>query len=137
MKKEKSCGAIIFNNNKILVIQQTSNFYGFPKGHMEKGETEIETAIREIKEETNIDVKILDKYRYSISYIVHETIDKESVFYLAVPTTFDIQKQESEINNIEWIDIDKVYDKLTFDNSKEMWLKAKKDIEELYEDNIR
>ena len=49
---EKSCGAIIFNDGKVLVVKQTSGFYGFPKGHVEIGETEKETAIRETKEET-------------------------------------------------------------------------------------
>ena len=56
MKYEKSCGAIIFDKDKILVIQQKEGHWGFPKGHVEEGETEVETAIREIKEETNLDV---------------------------------------------------------------------------------
>ena len=43
---EKSCGAIIFNEGKVLVVKQTSGFYGFPKGHVEIGETEKETAMK-------------------------------------------------------------------------------------------
>ena len=43
---EKSCGAIIFNEGKVLVVKQTSGFYGFPKGHVEIGETEKETHAR-------------------------------------------------------------------------------------------
>ena len=60
MKYEKSCGAIIVSENKVLVIKQKSGFYGFPKGHMEELETEIETVIREVKEETNLDVEEKD-----------------------------------------------------------------------------
>lgn len=60
MNNEKSCGTIILNENKILLIQQKkSGNYGFPKGHMKNNETEIETAIRETKEETNIDVTVI------------------------------------------------------------------------------
>ena len=54
MKKEKSCGTIIIENNKVLLIQQTDNAWGFPKGHVENNEKEQETAIRETKEEINI-----------------------------------------------------------------------------------
>ena len=39
-KKEKSCGCIIIENDKVLLIQQVKGHWGFPKGHMEKGETE-------------------------------------------------------------------------------------------------
>ena len=51
-EREKSCGCIIINKNKVLLIKQTKGHWGFPKGHVEKDETEIETAIREVKEET-------------------------------------------------------------------------------------
>ena len=44
IKKEKACGCIIIENRKVLLIQQTKGHWGFPKGHMELGETEIETA---------------------------------------------------------------------------------------------
>ena len=125
--KEKSCGTIVINNDKVLLIEQKQGFYGFPKGHVEGSETEIQTAIRETKEETNIDVEIDSNLRYSIEYDLDETRIKESVFYVANPTSLNILKQE-EINNIEWVDIDEVYDKLTFDNTKEMWLKVRKDI---------
>ena len=53
---EKSCGCIVFNNGKVLVEESISGFYGFPKGHIENGESEEECAIRETKEECNLDV---------------------------------------------------------------------------------
>ena len=57
-KKEKACGCIIIEDGKVLLIKQHQGFWGFPKGHVEDGETEEETAAREVKEETNIDVEI-------------------------------------------------------------------------------
>lgn len=128
MIKEKSCGTIIIDDDKVLIIKQKQGFYGFPKGHMEKNETEVETAIRETKEEINIDVLIEETKRYSLNYVIDNKIDKEVVYYLAKPLNKNIIKQESEINDILWIDIDKVIDILTFDNLKELWKKVLKEI---------
>lgn len=128
MIKEKACGTIIIDGKKALIIKQKQGFYGFPKGHMEENETEIETAIRETKEETNLDVLIDKTKRYSLNYVIDNKIDKEVVYYLAKPLNKNIIKQESEINDILWVDIDKVIDILTFDNLKELWKKVLKEI---------
>ena len=56
MKKEKSCGAVVFRREKdglvFLVETMTLGHISLPKGHVEDGETEEETARREIREET-------------------------------------------------------------------------------------
>jgi bis(5'-nucleosidyl)-tetraphosphatase len=85
MNKEVSCGTIIIKDNKVLLIKSLKDEYGFPKGHMENEETEIETAIRETKEETNINVKIINNKRYVINYIVKNNIHKDVIYYLAKP----------------------------------------------------
>ena len=123
MKYEKSCGTIVINDNKVLVIQQKQGFWGFPKGHMEQGENEIETAIRETKEETNLDVIIEDKTRFCLTYFIEDkNIHKEVVYFVAkVDGKVDIKPQIEEVNSIAWIDIAKVEDILTFDNLKELW----------------
>ena len=123
MKHEKACGTIVINDNKVLVIQQKQGFWGFPKGHMEQGENEIETAIRETKEETNLDVIIEDKTRFCLTYFIEDkNIHKEVVYFVAkVDGKVDIKPQIEEINSIAWIDIAKVEDILTFDNLKELW----------------
>jgi len=57
-KREKSCGAIVYRresgNVLYLIIQQKSRHWSFPKGHVERGESEKETALREIREETGL-----------------------------------------------------------------------------------
>lgn len=122
MKKEKACGTIIIDNNKVLLIQQKQGFYGFPKGHVEGNEIEVETAIRETKEETNLDVVVDESKRFEISYIVNDNIDKNVVYFLAKLTGENkVVAQEEEINEVLWVDIDKVEDILTFDNLKELW----------------
>ena len=125
---EKSCGAIIINNNKILMVKQRNGVVGFPKGHVEKGETEEETALREIKEETNLDVKIDESKRFENSYIMDNGIKKEVVFFLASPINDELIKQDCEIEKLKWVDIDKVLDILTYDDLKELFKKALKEI---------
>ena len=64
---EKSCGAIVFTKNvegvKYVIIESKESFFGFPKGHVEKNETELETARREVLEETGLQVEFLDDFR--------------------------------------------------------------------------
>lgn len=122
MKKEKSCGTIIIDSNKrVLLVKQKLGWVGFPKGHMEQGETEMETARRETKEETNLDVIVDEKKRYTISYITSTQIDKEVVYFRAKSISYSLLPQEAEIAEIMWVDIDEAKQYLSFDNLKQLW----------------
>ena len=127
--KEKSCGMIVINDGKVLIVKQNSGFYGFPKGHMEEGETEIETAIRETREETNIESYATSEKRYSISYPIKNGIPKEVVYFVGkTDGVINPKNQEAEVAEILFVDIDKVRDTLTFDNLKELWDEVLKDL---------
>ena len=110
MNYEKSCGAVVYRkrhgNTEILLIKHVrSGCWSFPKGHIEPGETEIQTAIREIKEETNIDVSVDDpSFREVIVFNPRRDITKEVVYFLARALTFDCEKQESEIAEARWFE---------------------------------
>ena len=127
--KEKSCGAIVFNDNSVLIIEQFQGFFSFPKGHVEGNETEEETAIREVKEETNIDIEINNKKKYKINYKINGNIKKEVVFFIAKATSFKLKNQENEIISCEWIDKDKVLDKLTYNNIKKVYKNVLKQLD--------
>lgn len=140
--REKSCGAIVYkienNELKFLLVYQNNGHYSFPKGHMEKGETEIETTIREIKEETNLDVEIDSNFRYEISYLLEsKNIMKDAVYFVATPTTFDLINQEGEITECGWNDYKTTLDKLEFDNIKEAFEQAYKYIKNKVINNAR
>lgn len=129
MKKfEKSCGAIIVSDNKILIVKQKSGLFGFPKGHIENNETEVETAVREVREETGLEIKIYDEYRYSLSFLLKNGIKKEVVYFLATKTSKYVNIDNNEIIGYEWVNINDVYNKLEFDNIKELWQEALIDI---------
>ena len=127
MKHEKSCGAIIIEDNKVLIVKQNIGFYGFPKGHVEDGETEEETAIREVKEEINLDITIDSRYRYEIEYMVSEDTSKTVVFFVAYPKNNNIKCDNDEIAEATWLAIDDAINKLSYDDLKDILKKVKKE----------
>ena len=125
LKKEKSCGCITIKDQKVLLVyEKNRNFWGFPKGHMEDGETEIETALREVKEEVGLDVEIDKKRRYTLNYVIGNEIDKTTVLYIAKAKKEKIIMQESEIENTKWCSFEEALNMLTFDDWKEMFKKV-------------
>ena len=121
MKYEKSCGAVIIKENDIFLIKQKSGFYGFPKGHMEEFESEKETAIREVKEETNLDVEIDANKRYTMEYVTDKGTLKQVVLFIAKCTGGEIKAQECEVNDIKWLDFDEAIETITYDNTRELF----------------
>jgi len=129
--KEKSCGAVVYKKEKgelkFLLVYQSNGHYSFPKGHVESNETEIETALREIKEETNLDVEIDTNFRYVITYIVEsKNVLKDAVYFVATPTSFDLKNQEGEITECIWNNYEKTMELLEFDNIKKVFENAYK-----------
>lgn len=129
MTFEKSCGAIVFRiqNNSIeilLIKNKKSGHWSFPKGHIENGETEHQTAMREVKEETNIDIDIIDDFREIITYSPKKDCMKDVVYFIGEAKTFDAIPQFSEIGDVEWVEIDSVKSKITFENDKNLISKA-------------
>lgn len=130
---EKSCGCIVFNGDKVLVIKQLSGIYGFPKGHVEEGETEVMTALRETKEEVGIDVRVDSNFRFTMFYLVKDNILKEVVYFISfLEGSSCVSIQEDEIDSYMWVSIDDVYDVLSFDNLKKLWLDVLDKYKEVY-----
>ncbi len=131
MKQEKSCGAVIFRKEdsicKFLLVQHrkiAGAHWDFPKGHVEKDETEEQTAVREIYEEVGLRVKIVEGFRDSISYSPKEGMIKTVVFFLAEPTTDKIEYIFKEIENHAWLDFEQALKQLTFDSARSVLKKA-------------
>ena len=89
MSREHSCGAVVFTRRGgqflYLIVRGMSGFCGFPKGHVEPGETEEETARREILEETGLEPVFLEGFRETEIYDLKKKpgTDKEVVYFLA------------------------------------------------------
>ena len=127
MIKEKSCGCIIINDGKVLLIKSTRGHWDFPKGHIEKNETEKETALREVKEETNLDVTIISERKYINHYITDTEIDKTVVYFIAKKIGGEEKPQEGETIEVKWFKFKEALETLTFDNTKEILKNVLKD----------
>jgi len=130
MLDEKSCGALVYRkyhgNTEILLIKHiNSGHWSFPKGHVEEGETEIETAMREIKEETGIDVIIDQSFREIVTYSPRRDTHKEVVYFIAKAKNTDYTPQEDEIADIKWVEIGRAGSVLAYENDKSIVNKAK------------
>ena len=110
MKTEKSCGCIILKDDKVLLIGAKDDegklFWSFPKGHQEIGETDIETAVRETKEETGLDVEVIDTNPIKTGHLRHGgTAYKEILLFIAEPLSEELKLQEDEVEQIRWVQI--------------------------------
>ena len=132
MNYVKSCGFIVYkrvNKKKFyLVIRSLNGDFGFPKGHTEPGESEIETAIRELKEETGIEVKIIEGFRRQIEYELRNIPNtiKQSVYFLGECTSDKIICQESEVSEARFISYEDAIKILTFEETKSILIDAEK-----------
>ena len=130
MEKEKSCGAIVFRKNKntidVLIIKhRNGGHWSFPKGHVEKGETEEETARREVKEETGIDISFVTGFRESVSYSPKPGVMKDVIYFLSEALSSDYKRQEEAIAQIRWIPLSHAERYLTYNNDKGLLFSAK------------
>lgn len=134
---EKSCGAIILykereNRYKVLLVRNNNGKnYSFPKGHIEKGENEKETAIREIKEETGLDVRIVDNFREVSDYTPYGKIKKRVVFFMAQAFTDKVDIQREELDSFKWVDLNVVDRICTYDNDLRVINHARKNLHKL------
>jgi len=130
MNYEKSCGAIVYRkfhgNTEILLIRHIkSGYWSFPKGHVEAGETEVETAAREIKEETNVDVLIDPGFRETVAFSPRRDTTKTVVYFVGKALNTDTKPQAEEISEIKWVEIGQAISHLTYGNDKLIVNKAK------------
>jgi tRNA nucleotidyltransferase (CCA-adding enzyme) len=139
MKHEKSCGAIVFRNGTdnsprryLLILQAKSKVWGFPKGHVDDGESEYDTALREVFEETGLKVEILTGFRTTISYKPKPETHKNVVFFLGKALNDDVKIDRDEILGYAWLSFEEALKRMTFNNSREILRKAEKFIENLH-----
>ena len=125
--KEASFGVIpIWKNNGInrflLVQSQQTGEWTFPKGHSEENETEIQSALRELLEETGIknieladDVSYIDRYSFGKD---GQKIDKIVKFFVGRVTNPKVTIQEKEIANFKWVTYEEALMVISFDEPK-------------------
>ena len=107
----------------LLIKHARDGFWGFPKGHAHLGESSKDTALRELKEETGLEVTsfigenpVLETYDYlEKKTVIHKTV----FFYLAVTTT-DLIIDEKEVIEASWHTFDQAKEKISFKEGKKV-----------------
>jgi len=129
---EKSCGAVVYcqedNKIKYLLVCEHGGFWVFPKGHMEAGESEHETAMREVKEETGLDVTFIEGFRvkdeHDLAREGRPNTIKQTIYFLAKYENQILIPQESEISQIALLDFESAMAVLQFDSFKHILAQA-------------
>ncbi len=128
MNYEICCGSVVFNDNKVLIIKHKYGHISFPKGHVEGNEIEEETAIREVKEETGIDIEITSNKKYYVQYENDNNSIEKVTYFIGKMIGGKLNPQLSEISSCYFEDENKVSDLITYDNDREMYLDVLNDI---------
>lgn len=112
--------------------QSFSGLWNFPKGHVNDGESECETAFREVMEETGLAVKLIDGFRETISYDESNDCHKTVVMFLGKPIHMNVCIPKDEISNYAWLPYEDALKKIKFNNSRNVLKKAEKFISNLH-----
>ena len=125
---ENSCGAIVFNENteKILLVKMHNGNWGFPKGHIENNETKEETAIREVHEETNVNIKIIPDFEREIKYIPNEKTIKKVTIFAGITQDEDVKIDTFEIEDFQWCTYEEALKLVTYKLQKDVLENARK-----------
>ena len=125
---EKSCGAVMYTyqngEGKFILITNISGHIGFPKGHIETGENEKMTALREIYEETGVHTRIIEGFRESYNYLINGFIRKKAVYYLAKFDASDVKMNIREISEYRILNFADALKILNFKHDKDILTKA-------------
>jgi len=132
MLREKSCGAVVFlkrSRVKYLLLNYQAGHWDFVKGNVEPNESEQETVIRELQEETGItDAKFIEDFKERIEYFYRRqgsTVRKEVIFFLMETETEKVKISYEHVG-YTWLDYKQAMEKLTFKNAKDVLQKAHK-----------
>ena len=126
---EKSCGALVVRREGeqyfiLMIRHKAKGNRSFPKGHVEPGESEYATALREVMEETAARVAIVSDFRSTVQYSPAPGVMKEVVYFLAFTTNPDIKAREGEIAEVEWIPLERAEECLAHENDKTVFRAA-------------
>jgi 8-oxo-dGTP diphosphatase len=133
MKNEFSSGGIVYKEDQFLLVENSrmknpeEKWWGFPKGHLEEGESTEQAAVREVEEETGIKAEIIQKIGQSKYNLTKngENIFKVVTIYLMRFISGDLTPQIAEVSNVIWLPYEEALKKLSYPKDKDLLRKAK------------
>ena len=129
--KDFSAGGVVVRNRDVVVIipkrkgATGDEVLGLPKGHLDGDESEVEAAIREVREETGVDAEPIERLG-EISYTYDrrgQPIDKRVAFYLLEYRSGELA-HDHEIEHVRWMPLEEAARSLTYEGEREMVQRA-------------
>ena len=129
MKYEKSCGVVVFTRVdggiKYVLAQALGGHYGFPKGHTEAGESEEETALREVFEEVHLKPTLIPGFRAIEEYDIPSIdVHKQVVFFLGEYYNQKIVFQKEELISAPLLPYEEALQTLTHEEGNQILRQA-------------
>jgi len=130
--EERSAGAVVYRevgSHRLFLLLQNARRWDFPKGRMEEGESEVQTVVREVEEETGVnDLALVPGFRKVIEYFYKrdgKSIHKQ-VVYLLGTTKEEKVKISFEHQGYGWFPYQEALEKASYENSKVILAEAER-----------
>lgn len=127
-KLELSCGALVCRgkpgSREYLTVKHNAGHWAFPKGHIERGETERQCAVREIREETGILTEIRSDFRAVQEFSPKKGVWKRVVYFLAEAVGGNKRAQQEEVSHVCWLDVKEAMRRLTYESDRRLLRQA-------------
>ncbi len=127
MPNEKSAGAVVyFRGDSIEYLLLLSTYWGFPKGIIEEGEEERMAAVREVREETGLEVMLIEGFRKADDYWYRrkgQRVHKQAIYFLG-----QAQSRETRLSweheDVAWLSYQQAMEKLKFAGLRDLLTQA-------------
>lgn len=129
MKQERSCGAVVYGQQDetilyLLIKHVNGGHWSFPKGHVELNETDEETALREIQEETSLTVELDTSFKAVNHYQPSQDSIKDVIYFIGYASDLSTTAQTEEVTTMRWLPFHQALDLLTYENDRDILTQA-------------
>jgi bis(5'-nucleosidyl)-tetraphosphatase len=136
MRSSYSAGGVVVRNGYVIVVNQRGDSWSLPKGHIEKGESPLEAAKREIYEESGVkNLRLIKKLGRYKRYRIGRGGVGEDKRFMKVITFFLFSTNQKKLKPVDpdnpeakWVEKDKVVEMLFHHKDKEFFLSILKEI---------
>ncbi|HEX5145931.1 MAG TPA: NUDIX hydrolase [Conexibacter sp.] len=127
-EQERSAGGVVVRDGQAIVIVPTrrgaqgQKVLALPKGHVDPGETPDQTALREVREETGVDARLVEKLG-DVRYFYQrdgKRIFKRVTFYLFEYSGGSLEDHDDEVELARWMPLPEVVEALSYDGERSM-----------------
>jgi 8-oxo-dGTP pyrophosphatase MutT (NUDIX family) len=127
-EQERSAGGVVVRGDEVIVIVPTrrgaqgQRVLALPKGHVDPGETPDQTALREVREETGVDARLVEKLG-DVRYFYQrggKRIFKRVTFYLLAFRSGSLDDHDDEVEEARWMPLPEAVEALSYEGEREM-----------------